>query len=356
MQINEIKAKLNSDEYSFLKTDKHLGSNIILLTAGGSHAYGTETENSDLDIRGCAVNSRLGILVSGSFRQFTDMDALVGENFEQFTDVNTDTVIYSFNKFMFLLANCNSNTIEMLGCKPEHYFYLSDIGRELINNSDMFLSKKAINSFGKYAKQQMDGLKQLSTGKMPQADLEEHILHVLSSMEENFAGKYSAYPHDAIKLYIDTAVQKGFDKEIFMDINLHHYPLRDYCHLWNELQTTVKNYAKIGKRNKNAVAHNKIAKHSMHLLRLYMTCIDILEQQEIVTYREKEHDLLMDIRNGKYLGADDKPLPEFFELVSEYEKKLEYAKKNTALPDEPDYKRIMEFTAYVNERVVKGEI
>lgn len=39
MQINKIKAKLNSDEYSFLKADKHLGSNIILLTAGGSHAY-----------------------------------------------------------------------------------------------------------------------------------------------------------------------------------------------------------------------------------------------------------------------------------------------------------------------------
>ena len=62
------------------------------------------------------------------------------------------------------------------------------------------------------------------------------------------------------------------------------------------------------------------------------------------------------IWNGKYLGVDDKPLPEFFELVSEYEKKLEYAKKNTALPDEPDYKRIMEFAAYVNERVVKGEM
>ena len=96
----------------------------------------------------------------------------------------------------------------------------------------------------------MDGLKQLSTGKMPQADLEEHILHVLSSMEENFTEKYSAYPDDAIKLYIDTAVQKDFDKEIFMDINLHHYPLRDYCRLWNELQTTVKNYAKIEKEIK----------------------------------------------------------------------------------------------------------
>lgn len=118
----------------------------------------------------------------------------------------------------------------------------------------------------------------------------------------------------------------------------------------------MKSYAKAGKRNEKAAAHKKIAKHSMHLLRLYMMCIDILEKQKIVTYREKEHDLLMDIRNGKYLGADDKPLPEFFELVSEYEKKLEYAKKNTTLPDEPDYRRIMEFTAYVNEKVVKGEI
>lgn len=141
------------------------------------------------------------------------------------------------------------------------------------------------------------------------------------------------YIFGTFKLYIDTAVQKGFDKEIFMDVNLHHYPLRDYCCLWNELQTTVKSYAKAGKRNEKAAAHKKIAKHSMHLLRLYMMCIDILEKQKIVTYREKEHDLLMDIRNGKYLGADDKPLPEFFEMVNKYEKKLEYAKKNTTLPD-----------------------
>ena len=146
MQINEIKAKLNSDEYSFLKTDKHLGSNIIMLTAGGSHAYGTDNENSDMDIRGCAVNSRMEILASGSFKRFTNTDALVSENFEQFTDDTTDTVIYSFNKLMFLLANCNPNAIEMLGYKPEHYFYLSDVGRELIDNSDMFLSKKAINN------------------------------------------------------------------------------------------------------------------------------------------------------------------------------------------------------------------
>ena len=83
-----------------------------------------------------------------------------------------------------------------------------------------------------------------------------------------------------------------------------------------------------------------------------MMCLDLLEKEEIVTYREKEHDLLMDIRNGKYLDSNDKPTPEFFEMVNEYEKRLDYAKANTSLPDEPNYEAINEFVMSVNERVV----
>ena len=87
-----------------------------------------------------------------------------------------------------------------------------------------------------------------------------------------------------------------------------------------------------------------------------MMCLDILENEKIVTYREKEHDLLMDIRNGKYLDSNDQPIPDFFEMVDEYDKRLEYAKNNTSLPDVPNYKEINEFVASVNERVVKNEI
>ena len=74
---------------------------------------------------------------------------------------------------------------------------------------------------------------------------------------------------------------------------------------------------------------------------------------EIVTYREKEHDLLMDIRNGKYLDDNKQPTPEFYDLLNEYEKRFEYAKQNTNLPDNPNYKEINEFVASVNERVVR---
>ena len=83
--------------------------------------------------------------------------------------------------------------------------------------------------------------------------------------------------------------------------------------------------------------------------------IDILESGEVITYRP-EHDLLMGIRNGDYLDSEGKPVPEFFELVDFYEKKFKYAKENTALPKEPDMKRINEFVMSVNERVVKGEV
>ena len=44
MTIKQIKDKLKSKEYDFLRTDKNLGNNIIILTLGGSHAYGTNNE------------------------------------------------------------------------------------------------------------------------------------------------------------------------------------------------------------------------------------------------------------------------------------------------------------------------
>ena len=46
----------------------------------------------------------------------------------------------------------------------------------------------------------------------------------------------------------------------------------------------------------------------------------------------------------------------FQNSMTYYEKRFEYAKKNTSLPDKPDYKRINEFKMYVNERIVKGDI
>lgn len=343
MTIDEIKSTLASQEYDFLRTNPHLGSNIILLGLGGSHAYGTNTETSDLDVRGCALNSKF--------------DILTNENFEQFTNDDTDTTIYAFNKLISLLSNCNPNVIELLGLKPEHYIYLSPIGQELLDHRKLFLSKRAVHSFGGYANSQLRRLDNKAARLVGQAQMEQHILNSINNASYDFKNKYFPLAEDdSISLYLDKAVQEGFDKEIFMDIHLTHYPLRDYKAMWSEMSNIVRDYAKIGRRNENAIEHNKLAKHMMHLVRLYLMCFDILEHGEIVTYREKDHDFLMEIRNGKYLDNNKQPTTEFFEIVDGLEKRLEYAKHNTDLPDKPDYVGIKEFVMSVNERIIKDEV
>ena len=342
MKLNEIKDKLKSTEYDFLRTNEHLNNNIILLGLGGSHAYGTNIETSDLDVRGVALNSKKEILTN--------------QNFDQVDNSSTDTTIYSFNKIIKLVTDCNPKTIEMLGLKPEHYLYLSSIGQEILNNKEMFLSKKAIYAFGGYANQQLRRLDNKAARLVSQEQQEKHILHSIENATVDYKRKYFEFNNDNIKLYIDKSDNEELDSEIFMDLNLHHYPLRDYKSMWSEMNNIVKDYNKMGHRNKNAIERGKLSKHMMHLVRLYLMCFDILENHEIITYREKEHDFLMSIRNGDYLDDNRQPIPEFFDYVNTLETRLERDKKETDLPEKPNYKRINEFIMSVNERIVKGEI
>nr|DAT36941.1 MAG TPA: putative nucleotidyltransferase [Caudoviricetes sp.] len=342
MTIDEIKKKISGEEYDFLRTDKHLGNKIVLLGLGGSYSYGTNVETSDLDMRGIALNTKEEILTN--------------ERFEQFENKTTDTTIYGFNKIIKLLSNCNPNVIELLGLKLEHYLYISPIGYELLDNSHLFLSKKAAQAFGGYATSQLRRLDNKAVRTVDQEHRENHILNSIYNAAESFPEKYFEYPEDSIKLYLDDSIQEDMDKEIFMDVNLKHYPLRDYKAMWSEMNSVVKDYAKLGKRNKQAIEHQKLGKHMMHLVRLYYMCFDILENEKIITYREKEHDLLMSIRGGKYLDSNNQPIPEFFEIVDALDKRLEYDKKNTSLPERPNYDKINEFVMSVNERVVKDKI
>ena len=110
-------------------------------------------------------------------------------------------------------------------------------------------------------------------------------------------------------------------------------------------------YDKLNGRNKKKDdAH--LCKHATHLVRLYLMCLDILEKEEIVTYREADHDMLMEIRNGKYMNVDGTYQQEFFDMIDDLEKRFLYAKENTSLPAHPDMKRVGEFVEYVNMEVL----
>ena len=331
--INEI---IKTKEYEFLKTNEYLKDNLIFLVYGGSHAYGTATPNSDIDIRGCAFNKK------------TDLLGL--SKFEQVIEERTDTAIYSFNKLINLLINVNPNCIELLGCKPEHYLIFSPIAQEMIDNRKIFLSRRAINSFGGYAAQQLRRLQNaVARDALTESEKEKHILGSIKNAMMCFNEKYADFDEGAIKIYIGKSNKE--DSEILMDITLKGYPLRDYKSMWSEMNEVVKAYGKLTHRNRKKDELH-LNKHAMHLIRLYLMAIDIFEKEEIITYRENDLDLLTSIRNGKYMNSDGTYQYEFFELVDEYEKRLAYAAENSSIPVKPNYKQIEEFVISVNERII----
>ncbi|MCM1232429.1 MAG: nucleotidyltransferase domain-containing protein [Ruminococcus flavefaciens] len=338
MTIQQIREMISGEEYDFLRTNEHLGSRIIFLTLGGSYSYGTNVEGSDVDVRGCALSR--------------PSDLLGLSNFEQVVHTETDTTVYSFNKLVSLLLNCNPNTIEMLGCRPEHYFLLTPIGKEMIENRKLFLSRRAVHSFGGYATQQLRRLENaLARDRLSQAEKEEHILKSMQSAVQSFKSRYTSFEYGSMALYTAESGRDDLDKEIFADIHIDKYPVREFNGVINELTSIVGVYEKLNHRNhKKDETH--LNKHAMHLIRLYLMCLDILEKQDIITYRENDRDLLLRIRNGEYQREDGTYRNEFFEMVNDFEARLFYAKENTSLPEHPDMKRIEEFVMAVNRRAL----
>lgn len=344
----ELAKTISSPEYDFLRHNEHLGDKIMFLTLGGSHAYGTNVEGSDIDIRGIALNSR--------------QDLLGLSNFEQVVDNQTDTTVYAFRKFVGLICACNPNTIEMLGGRPEHYANVTESGKILLENRSLFLSKRAIHSFGGYANAQLRRLQAgCSKDEINEHQKAEYILescrHAMSQLEEKHG-----MPRGFVTLSIASSpaqngrpvilMYPGDGWKAFDEVGV---PFESANSFMSELNSIIKSYETFGRRNQRAKdkSTKQLNKHAMHLVRLYLMAFDILEKGEINTYREADRDFLLGIRGGSFMLEDGSFRPEFFEIINEYEKRLEYDAKETTLPKNPDYKKIEELVMAVNENAIK---
>jgi predicted nucleotidyltransferase len=314
------------------KIPKDILDRTILLTYGGSHAYGTNVAGSDIDLRGVCLE--------------TPKELIGLQNFEQYLDNVNDITIYGFNKIIKLLINCNPNVIEILGNRDESIFIKTELGQKLIDNIDLFISQRCIHSFCGYSIAQLRRLQNALSKDYNKKDKEKHVLKTLNNQFEHFKNNYENFEDGSIKLYIDKSEKVDFENEIFMDIILNHYPVRDFKGIYSELASIIKDFESLNHRNnKKTIA--SLEKHSMHLIRLNLMLIDILKGNGIQTYR-KDKELLLDIRNGKY------KFEEIFEMVDEYEKEIDLLKKNTNLPKKPNFKKIEKFVIEVNKKAIEG--
>ena len=328
----------NSEKYSFIWEQL-----VILISLGGSYAYGTNTENSDIDIRGIIHEPREALLGLSGFEQMERHDR----------EKDIDCVLYGLKKMCNLLLGNNPNCIEILSPQEHNIVFMNDAGRVLIENRHLFLSKRSAFTFGAYAKAQLARLENaLCHDRLSQPRQEEHMVGSIERMVDSFNTKYANFDNGSIKIYTDKKEGSDSDLDTFIDISLKHYPLRDYRGMWSEMSNVVKDYTKLnGRNNKKDIPH--LCKHMMHLVRLYLMGIDILEKEEIITYRENDVDLLMSIRNGDYMLEGGKIDSRFYTLVDNLNHIFRRAVDNSKLPDKPDFKSVEKLVININKQYLQ---
>lgn len=387
--INEV---LSMPEYSFVNEHFRLKDKIAMLTFGGSVAYGLDTPQSDIDVRGIVMPLKTDVL--GCPMLIEDKHRgqgtiYTGAGFEQYEDAATDTVIYSFDKAVSLFAKCNPNCIEMLGCKPEHYAMVSPYGQMLIDNSSVFLCKDLVrDKFSGYARGQFQRLKNAIV-----KDSNSNVFHcinlcdTINRMMTHLKSEYPDFTEDMIKLTVtdhegnpvtlngihvdaydigvlfndsETIVTVNgtqipdSDVELRFTVHADNITTRTFMGVFNEVSSNIKEFNKhLGNRNKKKDSYH-LNKHCMHLIRLYLMAEDILRDEVIKTYRDTDQDFLLSIKNGYFYHEDTNTMSkEFFDLVASYDKRLIKAYEESKLPSTPNYEAINKLVMQIKNRYLE---
>lgn len=109
----------------------------------GSHLYGLNTENSDVD-------------TGGVF--YVPVEQLIGMGYDyvgEISDEKHDNVLYELKKYFTLLCSSNPTMLESLFVDDAHVLFETEIMKNIRSHKEMFLSKKIFMPFVGYAESQI---------------------------------------------------------------------------------------------------------------------------------------------------------------------------------------------------------
>lgn len=115
-----------------------LSGRIIFETISGSHSYGISTPQSDIDIRGVFKNLNneyMGLEIPS----------------EQISDEKQNVIYYSLKRLFELLLLANPNIMEFLWEPLDCIKIISPTMQKLIENRNLFISKKSYHTHSGYA-------------------------------------------------------------------------------------------------------------------------------------------------------------------------------------------------------------
>ena len=291
----------------------YVKNNLICLYVGGSHAYGLDTNTSDVDIRGLFKDN---------------IDMILGyEKVDQLANESQDIVIYSLSKALPLIAEQNPNMMEILFVDEEEILFATDDYWYLRSRRHELLSKLSRQRYSGYAISQLKrakghhkNLTKEQEGKFDKKpNIKDYILYV--DNETGYVHKFNNQSNshfftkvkdEIYNVWVDKTNVYPLIEDGNSFIPIQEYSFNSlYCGIiWfnkSQFQKDLEEYNnwKNWKENRNEKRHELEkqfgvdTKHLMHVFRLLNTGIEILNG-EGCRVKRPDKEFLLDIRNGKY--------------------------------------------------------
>lgn len=330
----------------------YVEENTVALMLAGSHAYGTNMEGSDVDLRGVMIPK--------------DPEYYMGfhSHFEQYSESEPeDLTIYNMQKAFHLIANCNPNMVELLFTEEKFYRVLKPEWKKVIEHRDKFLSKKARYTYTGYAFAQLKRIKTarnwLLNPPKKKPERADYGLPDKKLLTNNDLGAFRWILVNLIKDSLDHLNFSDATKEEISSIDLHgHIQSRgipddsmDYIQKytgasdeWMQMMQKEQAYANAkrhwnaykswesGRNKKRAELEVKFGydtKHASHLVRLMRMGKEILETGKVLVFRPDREELLA-IRNGAW------SYDEIEEYAENMQDEIAEAANKSSLPESPN--------------------
>lgn len=340
----------------------------VYSTIVGSNAYGTNTPESDLDIRGIAVLDNLNYY-------FGYLD-----RFEQFEDKVNDVVIYDIRKAFRLIADANPNMLDLLFVEDRFHQVVDPIFERVLENRDKFLSKKIRYTYTGYAFAQLKRIKAARSWLLnPPKKKPERSDYGLPERRVVTRDDLGAYQWIMSNLLRNTVEYLNFSDETKKELKnanwiglLQRKGIPENCFdeaqdlagasdEWMEAMKREQGYNnakrhfdsytqwKNSRNKKRAVLEEKFGydtKHASHLVRLMRMGKEILSGGKVLVFRP-DHEELLAIRNGAWS----------YEQIEEYASTMEQEiidlTNTSALPKEPNRKFLNGLCVEIIEEYLK---
>jgi hypothetical protein len=211
------------------------GNKIIFGGIVGSQAYGTNTEDSDVDKKWIYVQSSIDFFING---------------YKPYIEINKDEVALELNRFIELAQKANPYVLELLFLPEECILYKHDAFELLLGMKKQFLTKQCIFSFGGSA---MDYLEKACELNMKSHFTEKDIMqksildfcYWITDLDDVYLGEYYSIPikERFTRAKINTMGAEPLDHlkdayNLFFDIGVDYGGIVDDWELATDVMTT----------------------------------------------------------------------------------------------------------------------